>query len=85
MLEDLRTGKLVILGLMRMDISAAVGFDEVRIQTHTPGRRVVKVVNAVRPWPPSNNRHPNNRHPGIPIVSSSTTRRRRPTPTEIAV
>ena len=48
-----------------MDISAAVGFDEVRIQTHTPGRRVVKVVNAVRPWPPFNNRHP-----GIPIVSS---------------
>ena len=80
MLEDLRTGKLIILGLMRMDISAAVGFDEMRIQTHTPGRRVVKVVNAVRPWPPSNNRHP-----GTPIVSSSTTRGRRPTPTEIAL
>jgi hypothetical protein len=43
---------------MSIDIGAAVDFDEVRIQTHTPGRRVVKVVNAVRPWPPFNNRHP---------------------------
>ena len=32
MLEDLRTAKLAILGLMRMDISAADGVDEVRIQ-----------------------------------------------------